>query len=360
MCQEIYTRRSNRGKLYGAGLRGSLSCIRISLPGFLLAFAGAVGITGLQMDWLQICVSTHPDAEEIVSEALLQAGAAGVQTEGFVPEKADISPLDYTGEQVEQQDSFSVCAYFACDGTEQRTLENIRERLRAIREMELGIPLGELGLSTAMMQEKDWENSWKEYYKPVRISDYIIVSPTWEEYGPKEGEIVLWIDPGMAFGTGTHESTRLCVRLLEEFLEEGMTVLDVGCGSGILSLAACKLGAKKVLAMDVDSVALRVTGENAARNGCAETIEIIWSDLMSAVPEETKADIIVANIIADAIIALCPDARARLKRNGMLLCSGIIDNREADVRAALEANGYRIISIREEGEWRAIAAEYKG
>lgn len=312
------------------------------------------------MDWLKVSVSTEREAEEIVSGVLLSAGAAGVETEGFEVKREDISPLDYADDYRAGDDKFVVCAYFACDGTEQQKVESIKGQLAQIETMDLDVSLGQLDVVTHKVQEHDWEEAWKKYFKPSKISDYVVIKPTWEPYDSTEEEIVLEIDPGMAFGTGSHETTKMCVHFLEEFLEEGGTVVDVGCGSGILSIAAAKLGAKKVYALDLDPVAVQVTEENAKRNQCEEIVEVRQSDLLKELPEDTKADIIIANIIADIVIDLTQIVIPHLKKNGMFLCSGIIESRLEDVQNALEEHGYRVINLSEDGEWRAIAAKYKG
>lgn len=313
------------------------------------------------MDWLKIGIRTQKEAEEIFSELLIEAGAKGVVIEGDNEACAKGGlPWDYLDEKVLEKVPFCVAAFFPCDKNEQKILEDIKKRVQSVRDMELGLPLGSLEIITQTVNEQDWENAWKAYFKPVRISDFVVIKPTWEEYIQGKDEIVIEIDPGMAFGTGNHETTRMCVRFLEEYMESGMQVVDAGCGSGILSIAAAKLDAAKVYAVDLDPVAVEVTARNAALNGCETVIEVKQSDLLKEVPAETKADIVVANIIADVVIDLNRVAKNYMKINGMYICSGIIDSRLDDVVASLREEGYKVIQILEDGEWRAIACKYRG
>lgn len=313
------------------------------------------------MDWLKIGIRTQKEAEEIFSALLMEAGAKGVSVEGDNEACAKGGlPWDYLDEEVLEKVPFCVAAFFPCDGSEREILADIKERVRRVKGMNLGVPLGRLEISARTVREEDWENAWKAYFKPVKISDFVVIKPTWEDYSAAPEDVVIEIDPGMAFGTGNHETTRMCVRFLEEYIEPGMTVVDAGCGSGILSIAAAKFGAEKVYALDLDPVAVAVTGENAQRNGCADTVEVRKSDLLAEVPEGTQADIVVANIIADVVIALNGVAQEYMKRNGMYICSGIIDSRLDDVRKSLEEKRFKMIQILEDGEWRAIACKYRG
>lgn len=313
------------------------------------------------MDWLKIGIRTQKEAEEIFSALLMEAGAKGVSVEGDNEACAKGGlPWDYLDEEVLEKVPFCVAAFFPCDGSEREILADIKERVRRVKGMNLGVPLGRLEISARTVREEDWENAWKAYFKPVKISDFVVIKPTWEDYSAAPEDVVIEIDPGMAFGTGNHETTRMCVRFLEEYIEPGMTVVDAGCGSGILSIAAAKFGAEKVYALDLDPVAVAVTGENAQRNGCADTVEVRKSDLLAEVPEGTQADIVVANIIADVVIRLNGIAKNYMKPGGMYICSGIIDARVDEVRASLEQEGYRVIQILEDGEWRALACKYRG
>jgi len=311
------------------------------------------------MKWKKIMVMTQPEAEEIITGVFLGAGAQGVNVQGYVAPEGSIMPGDYLDDGSIPHEPFGVSAFFAIDGGEDAAFKAINGKLEEIKAMDLGVPLGSLEVIAEDVDEADWENEWKAYFKPARISDYFVIKPTWEEYEAAEDEIVIEIDPGMAFGTGTHESTRMCVKLLEEYVEEGSTVLDVGCGSGILGIAALKLGAGRVYAMDFDSVAVKVAKSNLELNGVEDRAEVFGSDLLDALGRSVKADVVVANIIADVVIRLAPSVPEHIKSSGMFICSGIIDSRIEDVERELEECGFRIIKVLEEGEWRAIACKYR-
>lgn len=203
--------------------------------------------------------------------------------------------------------------------------------------------------------EEEWSTAWKKYYKPTPIGHRMVVVPSWEEYTPAKDEIVIDMDPGMAFGTGTHETTRLCAELLEENIQAGDYMLDVGSGSGILAICASKLGAEKCAACDIDPVAVRTEKENAERNAC-DNIDCYVSDLLSDVKniDGRPFDIVTANIVADIIIRLAPNVGAFIRKDGLFIASGIIDEREADVDAALRKCGFEKLSAKHEKGWCAV------
>ncbi len=214
----------------------------------------------------------------------------------------------------------------------------------------------EVELSTEGMRQGDWAESWKQYYKPIPLGKVTVV-PAWMEYTPKAGEAIIRMDPGMAFGTGTHETTRLVMRFLQDVLPAGARVLDVGCGSGILSLCASKLGASFCAAYDIDPVAVRVAQENVQADG-AENIVCGVSDLLRSVDlSGGRYDFVVANIVADVIIRLLPDVGDYMKAGGQMIVSGIISPRADEVRAAIAANGFRVVEERQENDWLAILIE---
>jgi ribosomal protein L11 methyltransferase len=206
------------------------------------------------------------------------------------------------------------------------------------------------------VEDSDWKDNWKEYFKPAKITERIVIKPTWEAYEKTGDELVIEIDPGMAFGTGTHPTTSLCVKLLERYLEpEKDTVLDVGCGSGILSIASALLGAKAVLAVDIDPVAVGVSKENVELNGLSSKIRVMEGDLTKGLRE--KADVVVANLMADLVMMLSKDVASHLKGKSIYISSGILIEKQEEVVAAIEECGFRILDILEEGEWCAIAAQ---
>ena len=208
-------------------------------------------------------------------------------------------------------------------------------------------------ISTDGMNEEDWAESWKQYYKPIPLGKVTIV-PAWESYEAKDGEVIIKMDPGMAFGTGTHETTRLVMKIMQDEIHGGERVLDVGTGSGILSICASKLGAKSCNAYDIDPVAVKIAKENAEADGC-DNITVGVSDLLRGVDTSGgKYDFCVANIVADIIIRMLPDIKDYLTADAPLILSGIISMRADDVRASISENGFRIIREEKENDWLAI------
>ncbi len=214
-------------------------------------------------------------------------------------------------------------------------------------------------IATRIVAEEDWAEAWKEHFHVTRFGERIVVVPSWRAYAPEPRDVVLTLDPGMAFGTGQHETTRMCLEALERVVAAGARVLDVGCGSGILSIAAAALGAREAVAVDVDDVCVRVTKENARLNGLGDAVTVIAGSLGDDWPFETAAarfDVVVANIIAPVIMALAPQFAAALAPAGTLLVSGIIASREDEVRVALATAGLRVTETRAMGDWRCMTA----
>ena len=207
------------------------------------------------------------------------------------------------------------------------------------------------------VSEEDWANSWKAYYKPLHIGKKMVIVPAWERYEEAPGEIIVRMDPGMAFGTGTHETTRLVIELLETYTQKGARVLDVGCGSGILAICAKKLGAAECKAYDIDPVAVRVARENIKDSG-EDNVTCDVSDLLKQVDlTGGKYDLVCANIVADIIIRMAPDVGAYMKDNAVLLASGIITERAEEVVAALVANGLRVTERLDDNGWCALVVQ---
>ncbi len=208
------------------------------------------------------------------------------------------------------------------------------------------------------VNEEDWANAWKAYYKPLHIGEKMVIVPAWERYDEQPGEIVVRMDPGMAFGTGSHETTRLVIGLLEKYTKPACRMLDVGCGSGILAICAAKLGAGQCRAYDIDPVAVRVANENIKDSGLSNvTCEV--SDLLRDVDRSYPYDLITANIVADIIIRMSPDVGALMHEGTVLLVSGIILERSGDVVEALEANGLKVVERVVDNDWCAMAVMKK-
>ena len=244
----------------------------------------------------------------------------------------------------------SVLVYLAADGGATDTLAFLRGRFA-----ELSI---DANITVSGVNEEDWANSWKEYYKPIKIGERIVIVPAWEKYTQQDGEIIVRMDPGMAFGTGTHETTRLVIKLLEKYISGGMRVADVGCGSGILAICASKLGAAECKAYDIDPVAVKVANENIKDSGLTNvTCEV--SDLLRQVDKSEPYDVICANIVADIIIRMMPDVGALMNESSVILASGIIVERSQDVISAFDEHGFKVVERIDENGWCALAVMKK-
>lgn len=216
---------------------------------------------------------------------------------------------------------------------------------------------GRLHVETTLVKDDDWKDKWKEFFKPSKITDTLVVKPTWEEYTPAEGEHVIEIDPGMAFGTGTHETTTLCMVLMEKYLKDSDSVMDVGCGSGILAIAAAKLGCKDILGIEIDPDAVRTAIENVELNKVDDVVVVKEGDLTKGV--DKVVDLMVANLMAPLVIELSGAAADHMKDGGIYISSGILVEKRDQVAEAVVAAGFEIVEILEKGEWCAIAAQKK-
>lgn len=306
------------------------------------------------MKWTEVRIKTTEEAYDAVSEMLTSIGAGGVVIEDPNDIRRQIEnpeSLDYADEEFMNSlgEDVTVKAYFNCENKTGELEQLIKDKLSFISEF-LNVGEGYAGCSE--VDDEDWATAWKKHYKPFNISGRIVIKPSWEEYSPAAGENIIELDPGMAFGTGTHETTRLCAQLLEKYIRQGDTAIDVGCGSGILSIIAVKLGAKHVAACDVDATAVRVTSENCLINGVSSRVAVSCGMLGSL--ERVKADIVAANIIADVIIGIAGTVPYYLKQGGYFITSGIIKDRKNDVLEAYAANGFDFELLLEMGEWVAI------
>lgn len=298
-------------------------------------------------EWTQIKVTVKlPMLDKLI--AIMSAVDINLMIEDF----SDIDLKSVYGDLIDEailnaDKTVASVSVFLSEGTDPaETLAFIRSRL-AEESVEADI-------AVVGVNESDWANTWKQYYKPLHIGNRIVIVPKWEEYEPQNDELVVRMDPGMAFGTGSHETTKLVIGMLESRVSDGCTVIDVGCGSGILAICAKKLGAGVCRAYDIDPIAVEVAAENAAENGCE--VECGTSDLLRGV-KAGKYDIICANIVADIIIRMAPDIGAFMGEHSTLLASGIISERAAEVVDALEANGLYIAQTLEENGWCALAVK---
>ncbi len=259
---------------------------------------------------------------DLVDDAILNADKSTVKVSLFVPEEKNLA--EYRSFIEERLTSLGIAHDIECDG----------------------------------MNEEDWAESWKQYYKPIPLGKVTIV-PAWEDYEPRDGEVIIKMDPGMAFGTGTHETTRLVMRIMQDEIKGGERVLDVGTGSGILSICASKLGAKSCNAYDIDPVAVKVARENAERDGCTN-VTVGVSDLLHGVDlSGGRYDFCVANIVADIIIRMMPDIGACLTDEAPLILSGIISERADEVRASVRQHGFTVVREERENDWLALMVRRK-
>lgn len=253
----------------------------------------------------------------------------------------DACPWDYVDEELLKKDKTKVSISGFVEGNEDifGLLEKLKLMLPAKSTVEV-----------ISVNEDDWANNWKKYYHTIKVGEHLVIKPSWIDYEKKPGDIVVELDPGMAFGTGTHETTRMCMAHLEKYIDKNSRVLDIGCGSGILSITSVLIGAKSVLGVDIDPVAVKTAKENGEMNGFLPPVyNIKRGDLVSEA--EGKYDVVVANIIADVIISVCPDVKDFVSENGVFISSGIIVDRKDDVKDAFLKNGYTIIDEKNEGEW---------
>jgi len=303
--------------------------------------------------WVEIIIKAKREMEDAISNILYEVGSSGVVIEdsSLVLYERDWDYID--PKLLEIEDDIIIKGYLpeGIDFPEKIAL--IKDRLSLLSEI-FGYNLKDIVITE--VNEKEWENEWKKYYKPIRIGDRIVIKPTWEKYEKKdENEIIIELDPGMAFGTGTHETTVMCIKALEKYVKPGMSVFDIGCGSGILSIVSAKLGASKVIAVDRDEVAVGVAKENVNINEVEDRVFVNLGDLLKDIDD--KADVIVANIIADVIIRLIDDMDKYMNSGSVAILSGIIKDREEGVKRKLEDRNFEIIETMEMGEWVAIIAK---
>lgn len=308
------------------------------------------------MIYKAVKITTTPEAEEAVVNLFETVGAKGTMSEGAENLSAikDDKTINYVDEKILEMpaDQVQITGFFPKDDRFDAALEKLKKGVAALPGY--GLDPGEAHFDVTEMAEEDWANSWKQFYKPTKIGEKIVIKPTWEPYTPADGEMVVQMDPGMAFGTGTHETTQLCVLSLEERLSKGDRVYDVGCGSGILAIVAGKLGAGQVTGVDFDPVAVDAAKENVALNDLTDIIDIREGDLLDVVPRDEPADLIVSNILAEVIIRLVDSIRLYLKDDGIFIASGIIHEHLQEVKDALVAKGFDILETKTMGEWDAV------
>ena len=305
--------------------------------------------------WAEISIHTTQEATEAVAAVFHELGAGGVVIED--PEliqsyRRSGNWTDCIFPDEPSVDFVTVIAYLPADEELPGKLRILSTRIDELAGHSLD--KGHGTIHWREVREAEWADAWKQYFHTSRIGERFVIKPSWEDYAPQPGDIVMDLDPGMAFGTGTHGTTILCLESLEGIVKPGMTVFDIGAGSGILSIAAAKMGAVSVKAVEYDAMAAETARRNIATNGVADIVEVSRGNLMNGL--DGQADIIVANLIADLIVQMAPAVPARLKPGGCLVASGIIKDRLADVTDALARQGLVLNKVEEAGEWAALVA----
>lgn len=325
------------------------------------------------MEWIEVFVATSQMGLEPVEGVLYQCDLNGL----MIHDEADFAEFlenpnrewDYVADELveEKQEQTTGITFFLRDnlyGREQ--LSQIKSALQSVKETEKELDLGSLEVTMKNVAEEDWANNWKKYFKPFPVGDKIMIKPSWEELPAQTDKIILKIDPGHIFGTGTHETTQLCMELIEKYVKKDDMVLDIGCGSGILSIASLLLDAKEADAVDIDPNAIQIAYENSDRNDIdrsryhVKAGNILEDKELQASYSGKKYDLVAANIVADVIIALTKQVPDYIKDGGIFLCSGIITERKEDVLEALKAANFAVLDIKEKTSWVAIATRYEG
>ncbi|MEK5232592.1 50S ribosomal protein L11 methyltransferase [Lysinibacillus sp. FSL K6-0232] len=309
------------------------------------------------MKWSELSIHTKNEAVEAISNILHEAGASGVVIEDSAefakPREDQYGEIYALNEEDFPKDGVIVKAYLSESSFLNETVEEIKAAITNLTNF--NIDIGENVVSIVEVNEEDWATAWKQYYHPVKISERFTIVPTWEDYTPvSTDELIIELDPGMAFGTGTHPTTVMCLQGLEKVIQEGDTVIDIGTGSGVLAIGAALLGAKSVHALDLDEVAVRAAQENIALNNVEDTVQVFHGNLLDTVKE--PADVVVANILAEVIMSFTDDAFTIVKPGGLYVTSGIIGAKRDDVKAALEASGFVIEEVLLMEDWVAIIA----
>ncbi|MDY5497682.1 MAG: 50S ribosomal protein L11 methyltransferase [Anaerobutyricum sp.] len=319
------------------------------------------------MKWNKLTIETTTAAEDMLSYELSEMGMEGVEIEDHVPlseEDRKVMYVDLLPDEIAPDDGK---AKVSCYVDEKEDLQAVIAKIKAkIEELSAFLPMGSGEITLGVTEEEDWINNWKVFFKPFRLADNIVIKPTWETIkDPKEGDIVVEIDPGTAFGSGSHETTKLCINGLKKYMKDDAELLDVGTGSGILSIIGLKLGACHAMATDIDPNAIRATEENFAVNHVEDQAEVhrvnILDEEEAARFHETnkgkRYDVIVANILADVIIPLSAIVPPLLKEDGIFITSGIINTMEDAVKTALLTNHFEILEINHMKDWVSIIAK---
>lgn len=322
------------------------------------------------MKWTKFTLNTTTEAVDLISDMLSELGIEGIEVLDKVPlSESDKKQMFVDILPETEPDDGNAVINFYVDPTDRHDLpENdvlIDQVKEGLAELEMFVNVGDKEITVSETEDKDWINNWKEFFHAFRIGDDIVIKPTWqteEEIGVKEGDIVLEIDPGISFGTGAHETTKLCIEALRKYIKGGEELLDVGCGSGILSIAAAKMGIKNAFAIDIDPIAVDATYENMETNHVGTDViaafagNIIEDEALLEKAGKDKYDIVVANILADVLVPLTPVIVPSMKKGAIYITSGIIDTKENEVRKAVTDAGLNVVEINHMKDWVCIVA----
>lgn len=321
------------------------------------------------MNWIKVTIYTTYEGIEPVSGRMYQLGITGLEIEDarefddFLEESREY--WDYVDEDlIEKMHGETKIRVYVSDDTAGRELliaiKSTLDELKAIDELNA---FGRLETETDGMTEQDWANNWRKYFHPIEIGEKIMIKPEWEELKDKTDRIVFNIEPGMSFGTGAHYTTQLCLEALEKYIKAGDKMLDLGCGSGILSVISLMLGADKAVAVDIDPNAVDTAYQNAERNDVDKSRYTVLAGNVLTDPDiqteiaKNSYEVVCANIVADVIIGLAPKAKEYMKKGGVFITSGIIEDRIDDVKNALRENGFEIVAVNQRKDWASIICE---
>lgn len=318
------------------------------------------------MNWIRVSIYTTSEGIEPVSGRLYQLGITGLEIE----DEADFKDFlennrqywDYVDEDLIKAKSgeTQIKTYISDDAAGHELLTAIKSTLCELKSLDSGEEFGRLEIEIDNMTEEDWANNWKKYFHPLEIGEKLLIKPEWEELSEPTDRIVFNIEPGMSFGTGSHYTTQLCLEALEQYIRPGVKMLDLGCGSGILSIISLLLGAERAVAVDIDPNAVDTAYQNAARNNVSkDNYTVLAGNVVTDADLQTeiskyKYEVVAANIVADVIIGLAPKAREYMKEGGVFITSGIIEDRIEDVKSALLENGFEIVKINQRKDWASI------
>ena len=316
------------------------------------------------MDWIKATITTTSEGIDPVSGQLLELGISGIE----IADKNDFTEFlennrkywDYVDEELERlkDADTTITFYLSCGAAGIEQLNAVKASMKALAAMDTDKVYGSLEIKSENVADEDWSEIWKQYFHPISVGKNILIQPAWEKADAPQGKCVFTVNPGMSFGTGSHPSTRFCLEEIEKYIKDGDSVLDLGCGSGILSITALLLGAKSAVAVDIDSNATDVAYDNLALNHLSKDLYTTYTgDITSDADLRGKLgrhDIVIANIVADVIIALAPYVRSFMKDDAVFICSGIILERLDEVKSALTENGLKIKEIKNDDDWAAI------